>query len=95
MRRRAIVLGLVLAGLAAELLKPSRDLHGAEPLPRPGRLPRCTAFGNALRELEVEPWVGDAGSFSGSDSLIGTWQQDRFSSATSGLLVAFSRTTAA
>jgi hypothetical protein len=40
---------------------------------------------------EVEPWVGDAGSFSGSDSLIGTWQQDRFSSGgSSGLLVAYS-----
>ena len=50
MRRRAIVLGLVLAGLAAGTAQAVPAIHGAAPIPT-GRLPRCTAVGNALREL--------------------------------------------
>ena len=93
MRRRAIVLGLVLAGLAAGTAQavPATFVHGMSPYPNPGGCHGAPQSGTLFVNSEVEPWVGDDGSFSGSDSLIGTWQQDRFSSGgSSGLLVAFS-----
>ena len=51
--RRAIVLGILLAGLAAGTAQaaPATFVHGLSPYPNPGRLPRCTAVGNAFREL--------------------------------------------
>ena len=93
MRRRAIVLGLVLAGLAAGSAQaaPATFVHGLSPYPNPGGCHGAPQSGTLFVNSEVEPWVGDDDSFSGSDSLIGTWQQDRFSSGgSSGLLVAFS-----
>ena len=92
MRRTAIVLGLVLAGLAAGSAQaaPATFVHGLSPYPNPGGCHGAPQSGTLFVNSEVEPWVGDAGSFSGSDSLIGTWQQDRFSSGgASGLLVAY------
>ena len=93
MRRTAIVLGLVLAGLAAGSAQaaPATFVHGLSPYPNPGGCHGAPQSGTLFVNSEVEPWVGDDDSFSGSDSLIGTWQQDRFSSGgSSGLLVAFS-----
>jgi hypothetical protein len=93
MRRTAIVLGLVLAGLAAGSAQaaPATFVHGLSPYPNPGACHGAPQSGTLFVNSEVEPWVGDDDSFSGSDSLIGTWQQDRFSSGgASGLLVAYS-----
>ena len=94
MRRTAIVLGLVLAGLAAGTAQaaPATFVHGLSPYPNPGGCHGAPQSGTLFVNSEVEPWVGDDGSLSGRpDSLIGTWQQDRFSSGgASGLLVAYS-----
>ena len=92
MRRRAIVLGLVLAGLAAGTAQAvPATFVGESPYPDPGGCHGAPQSGTLFVNSEVEPWVGDDDSFSDGDSLIGTWQQDRFSSgSSSGLLVAYS-----
>jgi len=96
MRRGAIVLGLVLAGLAAGTAQavPANFVHGMSPYPNPGGCHGAAQSGTLFVNSEVEPLVGDNDSpdaVGSTDSLIGTWQQDRFSSGgSSGLLVAFS-----
>jgi hypothetical protein len=96
LRRTAIVLGLVLAGLGAGSAQaaPAIPVHGLSPYPNPGGCHGAPQSGTLFVNSEVEPWVGDndnPDALVDEDSLIGTWQQDRFSSGgASGLLVAYS-----
>ncbi len=96
MRRTAIVLGFALAGLTAGSAQaaPATFVHGLSPYPNPGGCHGAPQSGTLFVNSEVEPWAGDNDSpdaLSDEDSLIGTWQQDRFSSGgSSGLLVAYS-----
>jgi hypothetical protein len=92
-RRAAIVLGVVLAGLggATAQAAPATFVHGLSPYPDPGGCQGAPQSGTLFVNSEVEPWVGDNHHQGESDSLIGAWQQDRFSSGGSnGLLVAYS-----
>jgi hypothetical protein len=92
MWRTAIVLGVAFAGLAAGSAQaaPATFVHGLSPYPNPGGCHGAPQSGTLFVNSEVEPWVGD-NELGETDSLIGTWQQDRFSSGgASGLLVAFS-----
>ena len=61
MRRRAIVLGLVLAGLAAGSAQaaPATFVHGESPYPDPGACHGAPQSGTLFVNSEVEPWVGD------------------------------------
>jgi hypothetical protein len=96
MRRSVIALGAVLAGLTATSAQaaPATQVHGLSPYPNPGGCHGAVQSGTLFVNSEVEPWVGDNDNPTGDadpDSLIGTWQQDRFSSGgSSGLLVAYS-----
>src|SRR5215216_1270539 len=92
MRRAAIGLGLVLAVLSVGSAQaaPATLVHGLSPYPDPGGCHRAPQSGTLFVNSEVEPWVGD-NDLGETDSLIGTWQQDRFSSGgSSRLLVAYS-----
>ena len=92
MRWTAIVLGVVFGGLAVGSAQaaPATFVHGLSPYPNPGGGHGAPQSGTLFVNSEVEPWVGD-NELGGDDSLIGTWQQDSFSSGgASGLLVAFS-----
>ena len=96
MRRSVIALGAVLAGLTATSAQaaPATQVHGLSPYPNPGGCHGAVQSGTLFVNSEVEPWVGDNDNPTADadpDSLIGTWQQDRFSSGgSSGLLVAYS-----
>ena len=96
MRRSVIALAAVLAGLTASSAQaaPATQVHGLSPYPNPGGCHGAVQSGTLFVNSEVEPWVGDNDNPTGDadpDSLIGTWQQDRFSSGgSSGLLVAYS-----
>jgi hypothetical protein len=96
MRRGAIVLGLLLAVVTAGSAKaaPATQVHGLSPYPNPGGCHGAVQSGTLFVNSEMEPWVGDNDNPTATadpDSLIGTWQQDRFSSGgSSGLLVAYS-----
>ena len=96
MRRGAIVLGMLLAVVTAGSAQaaPATQVHGLSPYPNPGGCHGADQAGTLFVNSEVEPWVGDNDNPTGDadpDSLIGTWQQDRFSSGgSSGLLVAYS-----
>src|SRR5215208_7081111 len=93
MKRSAIALGLVLAVLAAGSAQAATatKVHGLSPYPNPGACHGAPQSGTLFVNSEVEPWVGDntiPGPGADADALIGTWQQDRFSSGgSSGLLV--------
>ena len=96
MRRGAIVLGMLLTVVTASSAQaaPATQVHGLSPYPNPGGCHGAVQSGTLFVNSEVEPWVGDNDNPTGDadpDSLIGTWQQDRFSSGgSSGLLVAYS-----
>jgi hypothetical protein len=95
MRRGAIVLGLLLAVVTAGSAQaaPATKVHGLSPYPNPGGCHGAVQSGTLFVNSEVEPWVGDNDNpiaDADPDSLIGTWQQDRFSSGgSSGLLVGY------
>ena len=92
MWRTAIVLGVAFTGLAVGSAgaAPATFVHGLSPYPNPGSCHGAPQSGTLFVNSEVEPWVGDD-DLGETDSLIGTWQQDRFSSGgSSGLLVAYS-----
>lgn len=97
MHRGAIAaVGVALAVLAAGTAQAATaiQVHGTSPYPNPGGCHGAAQSGTLYVNSEVEPWVGDNARPSGAadpDALIGTWQQDRFSSGgSSGLLVAYS-----
>ena len=87
-----VALGLLAAGPAHAAV--ATQVHGLSPYPNPGGCHGAAQNGTLYVNSEVEPWVGDNDKPSASadpDALIGTWQQDRFSSGgSSGLLVAYS-----
>src|SRR3954447_19645835 len=80
MRRAAISLGIVLAGLGAGSAQaaPANLVHGLSPYPNPGGCHGAPQSGTLFVNSEVEPTVGD-NDLGGTGTLIGTWQQDRFS----------------
>jgi hypothetical protein len=96
MRRGAIVMGVLLAGLGTGSAQAATatQVHGLSPYPNPGGCHGAVQSGTLYVNSEVEPWVGDnsnPSALADPDALIGTWQQDRFSSGgASGLLVAYS-----
>jgi len=82
----AAVVCVVAAGPA--VAAPATFVHGLSPYPNPGGCHGAPQSGTLFVNSEVEPWVGD-NDLGETDTLIGTWQQDRFSSGgASGLLVA-------
>jgi hypothetical protein len=84
----AVVVSVVAAGPAMAV--PATFVHGLSPYPDPGSCHGAQESGTLFVNSEVEPMVGD-NDLDGTDTLIGTWQQDRFSSGgSSGLLVASS-----
>jgi hypothetical protein len=98
MHRGAIVtLAVALAGLApgAAHAATATQVHGLSPYPNPGGCHGAAQSGTLFVNSEVEPWLGandNPTAAADPDALIGTWQQDRFSSGgSSGLLVAYSR----
>jgi hypothetical protein len=97
MRCRTIVttaLALVALGAASAQAAPALQVHGLSPYPNPGACHGAPQTGTLYVNSEVEPWVGDNDMpdvTADPDALVGTWQQDRFSSGgSSGLLVAYS-----
>jgi hypothetical protein len=94
--RVAIVLGVLLAALASGTARGATaiQVHGLSPYPNPGACHGADQSGTLFVNSEVEPWLGDNDNpalTADPDSLIGTWQQDRFSSGgSSGLLVGYS-----
>ena len=97
MHRAAMVpLAVALVGLVAGTAHAAAatQVHGLSPYPNPGGCHGALQSGTLFVNSEVEPWLGDNDNPSGAadlDALIGTWQQDRFSSGgSSGLLVAYS-----
>jgi hypothetical protein len=88
----AVALALLAAGPAQAAT--ATKVHGLSPYPNPGACHGAPQTGTLFVNSEVEPWVGDndiPGAGADPDALIGTWQQDRFSSGgSSGLLVAYS-----
>jgi hypothetical protein len=98
MHRAAIVaFGVVLALVAAGSARAATaaQVHGLSPYPNAGACHGAPQSGTLFVNSEVEPWVGDndiPSATADPDALVGTWQQDRFSSGgASGLLVAYSR----
>jgi hypothetical protein len=85
-------LALVTAGSAQAAT--ATKVHGLSPYPNPGACHGAAESGTLYVNSEVEPWVGDndiPSATADADALVGTWQQDRFSSGgSSGLLVAYS-----
>jgi hypothetical protein len=95
-RAPVVAFGLALALLAAGPARAATatQVHGLSPYPDPGACQGAPQSGTLFVNSEVEPWVGDNDNPSPAadpDALVGTWQQDRFSSGgSSGLLVAYS-----
>ena len=80
---------------APAVAAPATLVHGMSPYPNADSCHGAPQSGTLFVNSEVEPAVGD-NDLDETDTLIGTWQQDRFSSGgSSGLLVAYSHTTAA
>jgi hypothetical protein len=94
--RTIVTLCLALAGLGAGSAQAATatKVSGLSPYPNPGACHGAPQSGTLYVNSEVEPWVGDNDNPVGAadpDALVGTWQQDRFSSGgSSGLLVAYS-----
>jgi hypothetical protein len=95
-RATAITFAVALAGLAAGSAQAATALqvHGLSPYPDPGGCQGAPQSGTLFANSEVEPYVGDndnAAATADPGALIGTWQQDRFSSGgANGLPVAYS-----
>jgi hypothetical protein len=95
-RRTIAALGaaLALATATSAQAAPATKVHGLSPYPNPGACHGAPQSGTLFVNSEVEPWVGDnhiPSATADPDALVGTWQQDRFSSGgSSGLLVAYS-----
>jgi len=91
-----VTMSFALAGLGAGTAHAAAatQVSGLSPYPNPGACHGAPQTGTLYVNSEVEPWVGDNDNpavTADPDSLIGTWQQDRFSSGgSSGLLVAYS-----
>src|SRR5215208_8420333 len=91
-----VTMSFALAGLGAGTAHAAAatQVSGLSPYPNPGGCHGAPQSGTLYVNSEVEPWVGDndnPSSGTDPDSLIGTWQQDRFSSGgASGLLVGYS-----
>ena len=84
----ALLVSVVAAAPAVAV--PATLVHRLSPYPDPGSCHGAPQTGTLFVNSEVEPMLGD-NDLGGTDTLIGTWQQDRFSSGgSSGLLVAYS-----
>jgi hypothetical protein len=73
----AVVVSVVAAGPAVAAI-PATFVHGLSPYPNPGGCHGAPQSGTLFVNSEVEPTVGD-NDLGGTGTLIGTWQQDRFS----------------
>jgi hypothetical protein len=95
-RLTVTTLAVALAGLAAGSAQAASALPvaGLSPYPDPGACQGAPQSATLYVNSEVEPYVGDNDKPSPTadpNALIGTWQQDRFSTGgSSGLLVAYS-----